>query len=47
MDKINKKVTHKLVSDEDKVYVSEVQEFIEPVDYEEAFKQYYPKEFYE
>ncbi|MGL5381710.1 hypothetical protein [Clostridium sp.] len=40
----NLTVTHELVSDCNKTYVSEVQTFKVPEDYEDAFKKYYPKE---
>lgn len=40
----NLTVTHEVVSDGYKTYVSEVQTFKVPEDYEDAFKKYYPKE---
>ncbi|WP_160169928.1 hypothetical protein [Clostridium hydrogeniformans] len=43
-DKSNKKVKTKIVQGEKGPYISEVQEFEEPVGYEEAFKTYYPKD---
>ncbi|CDG01467.1 hypothetical protein [Clostridium chauvoei] len=43
MNKKNKTVTHELVSDEKGTYVSEVQNFNKPEDYEDAFKNYYPR----
>lgn len=40
----NRRVKTKIVQGEKGPYISEVQDFEEPVDYEEAFKQYYPKD---
>lgn len=44
MKEKNKITTHELVSDEAGTYISEVQYFKKPEDYEDAFKDYYPKE---
>lgn len=49
MSKINNKnlnnltISYELVTDEYGTYVSEVQTFNIPVDYETAFKKYYPE----
>lgn len=40
----NVKIYKELVHTKDGNYVSEVQEFNKPEDYEDAFKRYYPKE---
>ena len=42
-EKNNKTIRKEIVKDKKGSYVSEVQEFKKPADYEEAFKQYYPK----
>lgn len=42
-EKNNKTIKKEIVKDKNGTYVSEVQEFNNPADYEEAFKQYYPK----
>lgn len=42
-EKSNLKVSHELVTSEYGDYISEVQTFNKPVDYEEAFEKYYPK----
>lgn len=42
--KSNTKVYKKVISNENGNYISEVQEFDKPEDYEDAFKRYYPKE---
>ncbi|MGL5352562.1 MAG: hypothetical protein ACRDA5_04465 [Clostridium sp.] len=41
--KDNLTTSEELVIDENSAYISEVQTFDEPVDYEVAFKKYYPK----
>lgn len=40
----NAKIYKKIVDTDTGHYVSEVQEFNKPEDYEDAFKRYYPKE---
>lgn len=40
--KDNLTISHELVVDKDSAYISEVQTFDEPVNYEVAFKKYYP-----
>lgn len=40
----NAKIYKKIVNTDNGSYVSEVQEFNKPEDYEDAFKRYYPKE---
>lgn len=40
----NKITTHELVNDNGKTYVSEVQYFKKPEDYEDAFSKYYPSQ---
>lgn len=42
--KSNTKVYKKVISNKNRNYISEVQEFDKPEDYEDAFKRYYPKE---
>lgn len=41
--KDNLTISEELVIDENSAYISEVQTFNEPVDYEVAFKKYYPE----
>lgn len=39
----NLTISNELVTDENGTYISEVQSFNKPEDYEDAFKKYYPK----
>lgn len=39
----NLTISYELVTDENCTYISEVQTFKKPVDYETAFKKYYPE----
>jgi len=40
----NRKVSREKKKGRKKTYISEVQEFQKPEDYEDAFKKYYPKQ---
>lgn len=40
----NKKVSKEKITENKKTFVSEVQEFKKPEGYDDAFKEYYPKE---
>ena len=40
----NRKVSREKKAEREKTYISEVQEFQKPEDYEDAFKKYYPKQ---
>lgn len=40
----NNITTHEVVTEKGNVYVSEVQYFKEPEDYEDAFSKYYPSQ---
>lgn len=44
MDKKNNIITHELITNGTETYISEIQHFHKPEDYEDAFKKYYPKE---
>ena len=45
MDKDNnKKVSKEKITENKKTFVSEVQEFEKPEGYDDAFKEYYPKQ---
>lgn len=39
----NSTISYELVTDKNGAYISEVQTFNKPVDYETAFKKYYPE----
>ncbi|MGH4052993.1 MAG: hypothetical protein ACREVX_16980 [Clostridium sp.] len=40
----NKKVSKEKITENKKTFVSEVQEFKKPEGYDDAFKEYYPKQ---
>ncbi len=40
----NREVSREKPKEREKPYMSEVQEFHKPEDYEDAFKKYYPKQ---
>ena len=42
-DTNNLTVSYELITDKNGTYISEVQTFNKPVDYETAFKKYYPE----
>ena len=40
----NRTVSKEKITENKKTFISEVQEFKKPEDYDDAFKEYYPKE---
>lgn len=40
----NTKLYKKIINTKNGTFISEIQEFYKPEDYEDAFKRYYPKE---